>query len=199
MSKFAEYEPGAERKSRFTIYIRLVIQPPRESDLPALAAIAAEREGEPAADWLAAFERIYAESRAGRALILAAAVDNLMAGYGKAGYFVPPAGSPANVAPEGWYLTGVVVRPALRRRGVGLQLTQARLSWIAGRSDRAYYFANERNQVSIDLHRALGFAELTRDFSHPQVQFEGGRGILFVRELRARRSGRLSRADGEVL
>lgn len=195
MSKFAEYEPGAERKSPFTIHDGLVIQPPRESDLPALAAIAAEREGEPAADWLAAFERIYAESRAGRALILAAAVDNLMAGYGKADYFVPPAGSPANVTPEGWYLTGVVVRPALRRRGVGSQLTRARLSWIAGWSDRAYYFANERNQVSIDLHRALGFEEVTRDFSHPHAQFEGERGILFVRELRGKPPGRMSSVE----
>jgi ribosomal protein S18 acetylase RimI-like enzyme len=165
----------------------LVIQPPRESDLPALAAIAAEREEEPVADWLAAFERIYAESRTGRALLLAANLDSLVAGYGKAGYFVPPADSPPNVAPEGWYLTGVVVRPSLRRRGVGSELTRARLAWIAGRSDRAYYFANERNEVSIHLHRALGFEELTRDFHHPHARFEGGRGILFVRELRVKR------------
>ena len=186
MSKFADYEPGAGRLPHLSVHDGLVIQPPRESDLPALAAIAAEREGEPLADWLAAFERIHAESRAGRALILAATLDDLVAGYGKAGYFVPPADSSPNVAPEGWYLTGVVIRPAYRRLGLGSQLTRARLAWIAGRSDRAYYIANERNRVSIDLHRALGFEELTRDFHHPHVRFEGGCGILFVRELSTR-------------
>jgi ribosomal protein S18 acetylase RimI-like enzyme len=78
----------------------------------------------------------------------------------------------------------VVVGPAHRRRGLGRQLTRVRLDWIRERSTQAYYFANERNQVSIALHRALGFVELTRDFHHPQVQFEGGSGILFACDLR---------------
>jgi ribosomal protein S18 acetylase RimI-like enzyme len=108
-----------------------------------------------------------------------AVIERTIAGYGRAGSFAPPAGSPANVAPAGFYLTGVIVDPAFRRRGIGLALTGARLDWIKSRSPRAYYFANEHNRVTIDLHLQLGFVELTRDFSHPQVRFENGAGILF--------------------
>ncbi len=190
MSKFAEFDADSRRQRRLSAGDGLVIRAPRESDLPELAAIAAEREEEPVADWLQAFASIYEESRAGRALLLVAVFDSVVAGYGKAAAFVPPAGSPANVAPEGWYLTGVVVSPALRRRSVGTFLTRARLGWIASRSDRAYYVANEKNVVSIELHRRLGFVELTRDVFHPQVRFTGGRGILFACDLRTGDSNR---------
>ena len=76
------------------------------------------------------------------------------------------------------------MRPILRRRGVGHALTLARLEWIATRSEKAYYFANDRNQASVDLHAVLGFVELTRDFHHPGAQFSEGTGILFECDLR---------------
>ena len=176
MSKFAEFTPRSSPPAEVG---KLVIRSASPPDLPALARIAAEREGEPVAQWLTAFEHIHADTAGGQSLLVVAAVNGAIAGYGKAGYFTPPAGSPANVAPAGFYLTGVIVAPAYRRRGLGLELTRARLDWIAARSPRAYYFANARNRVTIDLHQKLGFVELTRDFSHPQVRFEGGAGILF--------------------
>lgn len=181
MSKFAEFSPG-DAGPRLGAAAGLVIRPALPADLPELARIAAEREGEPLAKWLTAFEHIFteAECAGGESVILVADLQGTIAGYGKAGYFAPPPGSPANVAPAGFHLTGVVVDPALRRRGLGHELTRARLDWIRDRSPRAYYFANERNRVTIELHRELGFVELTRDFSHPQVRFEGGAGILFV-------------------
>jgi mannose-6-phosphate isomerase-like protein (cupin superfamily) len=40
------------------------------------------------------------------------------------------------------------------------------------------------NRASIDLHAAVGFTELTRDFHHPGAEFLGGSGILFERDLR---------------
>lgn len=185
MSEFAEYAPDAAGEDRSKILGRMVIQPARESDLPAVAAIAAAREGEPLAGWSDRMIKVHGESRAGRALLLVASLDGRIIGYGKAGYFAAPAGAPANVVPEGWYLTGVVVEPSMRRRGVGSGLTRTRLAWIAERSDRAYYVANERNLVTIELHASLGFVELTRDFHHPGVEFAGERGILFVCDLRA--------------
>jgi ribosomal protein S18 acetylase RimI-like enzyme len=182
LSKFAEFSPGGAGP-RFGAAAGLVIRPALPADLPGLARIAAEREGEPVAKWLTAFDHIHAECAGGASVILVADLQGTIAGYGKAGYFTPPANAPANVAPAGFYLTGVVVDPALRRRGLGHALTRARLDWIRARSPRAYYFANERNRVTIELHRELGFLELTRDFSHPQVRFEGGAGILFVCDL----------------
>jgi ribosomal protein S18 acetylase RimI-like enzyme len=181
LSKFAEFSPRASPSRE--VPSDLVIRLATLSDVPALAEIAADREGEPVERWQTAFEHILADTAGGQSLLLVAVIEPTIAGYGKAGYFAPPAGSPANVAPAGFYLTGVVVAPAFRRRGLGHELTRARLDWIRGRSPRAYYFANERNRVTIELHRELGFVELTRDFSHPQVRFEGGAGILFVCDL----------------
>lgn len=180
MSEFADYRPGGERTPPYSAADGLVIRPAGHPDLPGVAAIAAEREGEPLEKWVAAFERTHDESLAGRSLLLVATLRDRVVGYGKTRDFTPPANSPLNAAPAGWYLTGVVIHPEHRRRGLGLELTLARLTWIRQRSGTAYYFANARNQVSIDLHRTAGFVELTRDFSFPGAEFEGGTGILFV-------------------
>ncbi|MEV0713610.1 GNAT family N-acetyltransferase [Asanoa sp. NPDC050611] len=99
-------------------------------------------------------------------------------GYARSAEFAPPADAPANAAPAGWYLLGLVVDPAYRRRGVGRALTTARMAAIAERADDVWYFANARNQPSLDLHAELGFVEVTRDFWFPEVTFEGGVGVL---------------------
>ena len=48
---------------------------------------------------------------------------------------------------------------------------------------KAYYVASAQNRVTIELHRQLGFVEVTRDFSFPNVTFTGGVGILFEVDL----------------
>ena len=186
MKEYAEFSPEKGGAPPLGAADGLVIRPAERADLSQLAAIAAQREREPAADWLATFQRLLAATADGQSLLLVAALGETTAGYGKTAHFTPPADSPSNVAPAGFYLTGLIVDPAYRRRGLGLALTRARLDWIGERSPRAYYFANERNRVSIDLHQALGFVELTRDFHHPHVRFEGGAGILFACDLRSR-------------
>jgi GNAT superfamily N-acetyltransferase len=81
-------------------------------------------------------------------------------------------------------LTGVIVDPALRRRGIGAEITRRRLVWIAERATEAYYFANSNNRPSIDLHALFGFKESARDFKFPGTSFSGGgSGILFRVEL----------------
>ena len=181
MSEFAEYAPGAAAELPLTEADGLRLRAAVAADLPRLAPIAAEREGIAVERALDGLERFFGEASAGRALLLVAELGEEAIGFGKASYFSTPPGSPPNVAPEGWYLSGVVVRPRHRRRRVGDALTAARLEWIAARSPRAYYFANVRNRVSIDLHEAFGFVEATRDFVHPHATFEGGVGALFVR------------------
>ena len=105
-------------------------------------------------------------------------------GYGRVMLFLPSADAPAGTAPRGYYLTGMFVRPDHRRVGIGTALTRARLAWISEHDDRAWYFANARNAASIELHRRLGFREVTRDFSFPGVTFDGGVGVLFCAMLR---------------
>lgn len=85
-------------------------------------------------------------------------------------------------APDGYYLSGMIVHPRFRRRGVGRGLTRARTAWTKARLERAFFVVNAANRASMDLHRELGYYELTRDFSFPGVCFVGGQGVLFAHD-----------------
>jgi ribosomal protein S18 acetylase RimI-like enzyme len=100
-------------------------------------------------------------------------------GYGRARLFQPAPAAPPDTAPRGYYLTGVFVVPDQRRSGIGAALTQARIDWISRRATEAWFFANARNTASIELHRRLGFEEVSRRFSFPGLTFDHGEGILF--------------------
>jgi len=166
MSLFEEHRPDGPRLPRLDVTVR----PVRAGDLDALAALRGEREGEPLAQSRAALER----KLAARGLFLVAEHGGECVAYASAGTMPGGRG-----APPGWYLTGVVVAPAWRRRGVAAALTRARLEWLMARTDRVYYFANAKNRVSIALHEPFGFVEKTRAFAIPGVTFQGGEGILF--------------------
>jgi ribosomal protein S18 acetylase RimI-like enzyme len=177
MSLFAEHSP---KPAGAASVAGLTTREARESDLPALGRITSEREGGEADHHRSGLERLLRETvPSGDGLVLVGEVDGEVVGLGKVVRFRHEGTSVADVAPEGWYLAGVVVRPEWRRRGVGDRLTSARLEWIARRATRAYYFVNARNTVSIDLHRRFGFVEITRRFTFPGASFVGGEGILF--------------------
>ena len=184
MSKFADYAPDADRPPPF-IDADVVVRSAEASDVDAMAALFAAREGAPVEAGRALFAKRLDDVRAGQAFVVVAQVAGRVVGYGKAELLAPPPDAPTGAAPAGWYLAGVVVDPAHRRRGLGRRLTQARLAWIRERGAKAYYVANARNRTTIDLHRALGFVEMTRDFHMPGVQFEGGVGVLFACDLSA--------------
>jgi ribosomal protein S18 acetylase RimI-like enzyme len=162
----------------------LLIRPALPTDATELGRIEAAREGGDAAQYASRLERaILSLGTASEGLILAAQHSGKLVGTAKVRHFVPSNDAPRNVAPAGWYLSGVIVVPEYRRRGIGRHLTEARLDWIAQRDQWAYYFSNAQNRVSIELHQQFGFVELTRDFTYPGVMFEGGIGVLFRAEL----------------
>ncbi len=151
-------------------------------DLEACVALARLADpGRTAAEWRRALrdDVEYAER-----LLLVADEDGELVGYGRARLLEPGTDAPADAAPAGYYLSGVVVAPGRRRGGIGSALTRARLDWIGGRADDAWFFTNARNTASIGLHRRFGFEEVGRDFSVAGVVFEGGEGILFRLRLR---------------
>jgi ribosomal protein S18 acetylase RimI-like enzyme len=123
-------------------------------------------------------------------LLVVAEWEGTIVGYGRARLFEPAPDAPADTAPRGYYLTGVFVVSDRRGGGIGTALTRGRLDWIRERAADAWYFANARNAVSIELHRRLGFEEVTRRFSFPGLTFEGGEGILFRLRLRTVRAAR---------
>lgn len=185
MPLFATYEPrdavSAELDANITVRDAV------SADAERLAAIALERHGDTLETVRHAFEReLECLQRDGRRRLLVAELEGGVAGYGRLLEFRPESGAPPDTAPAGWYLTGVVVAEACRRRGVATTLTRVRLEIVAERASVAYYFANARNLASIDLHARWGFRELTRDFVFPRVAFDGGAGILFQARLDGR-------------
>lgn len=192
---FAEYRSRGPSEPRASRPAGLVVRPAAGPDIESLAGLAHERQGGTHEQHRAGFEKEIAEiagnavisaNAAGEShLLLVGEVAGAVVAFGRAKLFQPEPGSPANMAPAGWYLSGVIVAPALRRQGIAAELTLCRLEWIAARAAEAFYFANARNRVSIDLHARFGFTELTRDFVFPGVSFTGGVGILFRADLAA--------------
>jgi ribosomal protein S18 acetylase RimI-like enzyme len=158
------------------------VRPAAVADVAALVGLAAG-EGRDAGAMRTRFAADVA--RAERELLVAVVTaTGTLAGYGRIARFDPPPDAPANVAPAGWYLGGLLVAGAHRRQGIGSALTRARLEWISARSDEAWYFSNARNVASLALHERLGFVEVTRDFVFPGVGFTGGVGVLCRAALR---------------
>jgi ribosomal protein S18 acetylase RimI-like enzyme len=184
MSLFADYHPGNSVLVPFDVSHGLMIRTAEDRDLAALALIAAEREGSTQTAQLKLFEKHLSHQETGQSLILVAEIAGTVVGFGKCAYCKPPEDMPANAAPDGWYLTGVIVAPQFRRRRIGHQLTQVRLQWLARRVSKVYYVASAQNRVTIELHRQFGFVEVTRNFSFPNVTFTGGVGILFDMDIK---------------
>jgi ribosomal protein S18 acetylase RimI-like enzyme len=152
-----------------------------EADLERCVALALLAAPEPGAEsWKKA---LAADLEDLDRLLVVAEANGGIAGYGRARLFEPAPDAPADSAPRGYYLTGIFVLRAERSRGIGTALTQARLDWVCRRSAEAWFFANARNNASIELHRRLGFEEITRRFSFPGLTFDGGEGVLFRRRL----------------
>ncbi|MGO2052590.1 hypothetical protein CIK76_13355 [Glutamicibacter sp. BW80] len=86
------------------------------------------------------------------------------------------------IAPAGHYLGGVIVDPDWRRHGIGQALTAARLEWIAVRSQRAYYFTNERNVSSLRLHAKFGFVQIAAGEEIRMVRADDGDSKLLLFE-----------------
>ncbi len=121
-------------------------------------------------------------------LLLVAESDGHIVGFARARRFQHPPEVPENVAPEGWYLLGVIVSPAFRRRGIGAELTRCRLAWIAERAGDAWFFTEVENHASIALHERCGFVEVSRDFAFPRRR-SSRPGILFRLSLRGAHQG----------
>jgi ribosomal protein S18 acetylase RimI-like enzyme len=178
---FAEYRPRqAQPGEGRSLPAGFLTRQATIADLDGLAALASARSGATIEKERAGFGRELAATKVpADNVLLVAEIPPVIVGLARARYFRPPADAPAKSAPAGWYLAGLIVSAAHRRRGIGALLTQRRLLWIAVRADEAFYFANARNRVSHDLHARFGFAELSRDFVYPGVTFTGGAGILY--------------------
>lgn len=138
------------------------------SDISGCVAILREHDpSQDAKEWVARLGRDVADADKGPVV---AVVGNLVVGYARTLFFHRDAESPSDAAPNGYYLLGVVVASAHRRRGVGRLLTEERLRWLVERGAAdVYYFTHRDNVASERLHEQMGFRRLTRKFWFPTL------------------------------
>ncbi len=167
MGEYASYQPDRPARERFGAD---VIRPARLTDVEAVTALTCARHG---LELDAVRPRIETElatiARGEGGCMLVAQVGHHLAGFARARVMHHGADGVPLVLPAGWYLTGVIVDPTWRRRGLGVALTTARLAWLRRRTDATYYVANRANRASIRLHEQLGFREIARGFDYPRA------------------------------
>jgi ribosomal protein S18 acetylase RimI-like enzyme len=181
---FEEFDNAPRDSDASSPALDVIIRPAKVSDADAIGRISADREGRDPEETIPAVDRALRDGSVGRSrALLVAEVDGSIVGFGKVQYREGKTPMSEGGLPEGWYLTGIVVDPRFRRRGIGTRLTAARMRWIAERGSAAYYFANASNRVSIALHEGFGFAEIARAPAFGSESFVGGEGVLFRAEL----------------
>ncbi len=189
---FEDYAPDAHG----TPHRRLVVRPAVSGDVPALAAVARTRGPQPApfdgrlAAWVGDDERrvIVAGLRDERgqadddrpvAGASGAYADVLVGGAERvAGWAMAARWTGHDDAPDGWYVSWLVVDPSWRRQGVASVLLDDLLTWTSARGGALFSLVNAQNRASLDLHVRLGFREIARAGAFAGVTFTGGAGLL---------------------
>jgi ribosomal protein S18 acetylase RimI-like enzyme len=105
-------------------------------------------------------EQFAADITGKRRQMFVAKADGRVVAYGRV--MALAGGEAGEGTPAGYYLSGVLVEPAWRGRGIGTELTRARLRWAFARTDRVFYVTGADNAASLHLHAALGFQEIRR-------------------------------------
>lgn len=181
---FAAYDPEGARAA----LPGLIIRAAAFSDTPYIALIDAQENEALAKTYEplihGELERI-ASGELARYTAVAEA-EGQVVGYSRCGLI-----EGAENLPDGWYLNGLKVKKAFRRRGIGEAMTTHRLDWLRERTQLVYYFTAEINPVSMDLHHKFGFEELERNVVVPfdRVKFP-------QRLFRLRFTGGSAREDG---
>ena len=137
-----------------------------------VALLRAHDDTQDADEWVARFGRDVADSDKHPVVAL---VDGAVVGYARTLPFEPDPGSPADTAPGGYYLLGLVVAAAHRRHGLGSLLTDERVRWLRQRGSTAvYFFTAADNLASQRMHEQLGFRQLTSSLSFPSLPPDHG-------------------------
>jgi ribosomal protein S18 acetylase RimI-like enzyme len=92
--------------------------------------------------------------------MVVAKANGRVVGYGRVIELAADEAGPGT--PAGCYLSGVLVDPVWRGRGIAMALTRTRLRWAFACTDIVFYVAGADNVASLRLHAALGFQEVKR-------------------------------------
>jgi len=100
-------------------------------------------------------------------LVLVAVLGGRVVGYGRARLWSSEEVVGYRNCPAGWWLSGGLVLPELRRQGIGRALMRQRLNRLA---TTVHSKVDVDNLASRGCHRVCGFVEQTRDFQSPGVR-----------------------------
>lgn len=170
MKGFADYRPDDPRQ---TPELAISVREALPDDLGACARLVVSRTGGSVEDRR---ERLLADLENPDRYVAVACAGDEVVGYGGVIRHQLAPGMPADTAPSGYYLIGLIIAPEWRRRGIGELLTLDRMRWTAERADEIYCFVNVGNAAILDLHQ--GFEEVTRNFSFPNAPLEPGTCVL---------------------
>lgn len=170
MTGFAEYRPGAARRSA-----DVLVRPAVDADLTACAELIVTRTGGPVDQRRG---RLEADLGNPDRYTAVAEINGEVVGYGAVIRHQASPTDPPTTAPDGYYLIGLIVASDWRRHGLGDLLTQDRIRWTTERADEIYTFVNLANGPILDLTRRFGFTEVTRDFTFPNAPLEPGTCVL---------------------
>jgi GNAT superfamily N-acetyltransferase len=193
---FEDYTPDAHGSP----HRRLVVRQAVSRDVPALAAIARTRGPQPAqfdgrvAAWVADDERRVTVAglrdepgpadgdgtadRPGVGARGSCADVEVGAAERVAGWAMAARCTGHDDAPDGWYVSWLVVDPSWRRRGVATALLDDLLTWTSSRGGALFSLVNTQNRASLDLHVQFGFREIACAGAFAGVTFTGGAGLL---------------------
>lgn len=104
-----------------------------------------------------------------------------LVGWARAAWWDPS----DDLAPAGYYLSGIEIAREHQGRGLARLLSHERLSWIADRADDAWCVVNARNEASLALQRSLGFSQVLSAARIGSIEFTGGQGFLLRKKLAA--------------
>ena len=179
----ASFEPRGADMPRQAPPADLQVRLAAPRDAAAIAEISAEREGLVASEIEPRVEGELRLPAFGDTLsVWVAESEGRVLGFGRARWDDQAVDSGPRAVPAAWYLMGVVVRPEARRRGIGGALLDARLAWLADRTQTVYSVTAEHNLASQALLESRGFRVTRTDVTHPRITFARGVGLLLRRE-----------------
>ena len=183
MAQFEKYEP-IRRLDRERAAVTVREAEPR--DVPALATLAADFGEDDLELHTRAFENELRQF-AGTELdhLLVAEKSREVVGFARARFLQVAEDAEPDSAPEGYYLSGVVVAPAQRRMGIAKLLTERRIEWVAKRASKVFLVVNAANQASLALQTQMGFRELSRELRYPGLTTAPGMTVVQVLDLPA--------------
>jgi GNAT superfamily N-acetyltransferase len=168
---FAHWSPQTPRK-----HAGFIVRMGGEGDVEACVRLVVAIGAGAAAPWRQTLTRTVRDG--GQRALFVAETCGQIAGYGRV-VSVEADPKVPGTAPPGWYLLGLVVDEAWRRRGIGEALTTARMAWVSERSGRLYYFTNRGNLASQALHERLGFTPMPGTWIPPGGRPEDARSQQF--------------------